>query len=338
MTVTVLSAGPGLSLQDLGRPGRLSLGVSRGGAMDPLALAEGAALLGQDPGLAALEMAGLGGSFRAETDLRLALTGAPMRTTVAGQPLTWGASHLWAKGTVLEIGPALSGSFGYLHVGGGFAGPRVLGARSADLKAGISRRLEPGDVLPVGADGGGPTGLHVAHEDRFSGGRLRLLPTAQTEDFPAETRARLAATVFSRDPRSNRQAVRLASEGHGFALEGGLTVLSEITQPGDIQVTGDGTPMILTAEAQTTGGYPRIATVLPADLPRAVQAPVGAELRLQWVTLEEGLEAERRAAAQRPVARPLTRDPRDMADLLNYGLVDGFITGMDDGEEGSPWR
>ena len=337
MTVTVLSAGPGLSLQDLGRPGQLSLGVSRGGAMDRMALAEGAALLRQDPGLATIEMAGFGGAFRAEADLRLALTGAPMRASKAGQPLLWGASYRWAKGEVLDIGPTLKGSFGYLHVGGGFDAPMVLGSRSADLKAGIARRLAPGDVLPVGSDGGGPVGLRLPDDDRFSGGRLRILPTAQTFDFPDHTRARLAETEFSRDPRSNRQAVRLASEGAGFALDGGLTVLSEITQPGDIQVTGDGTPLILTAEAQSTGGYPRIATVLPADLPRAVQAPVGAGLRLEWLTLEEGLAAERRAATRRPVLRPMTRDPRDIPDLLRYSLIDGFVTGTDEGQEGLKW-
>ena len=330
MTLRVLSAGPGVSVQDMGRAGYLSLGASRGGAMDRLALAEGAALLGQGTDCAALEMAGIGGTFRADQEMRIALTGAPMRATRQGQPLAWAASHSLAAGDTLEIGPVLAGSYGYLSVGGGFAIPPVLGARAADLKSGIMGRVEAGDVLPVGKDPGGPVGLVLDVEDRFSGGTLRILPTAQTLDFPEETRTRLAGTAFARDPRSNRQAVRLAFDGAGFALDGGLTVLSEITQPGDIQVTGDGVPVILMAEAQSTGGYPRIATVLPADLPGVAQAPVGAPLRLTWLTLDEGLAAERATAGVRLVPRPLIRDPREMADLLNYSLIDGAITGAED--------
>lgn len=329
MSLTVLSAGPGLSVQDKGRAGQLSLGVSRGGAMDGLALAEGAALLGQPDALAALEMAGIGGRFRAEGNLRIALTGAPMRAMLSGQALAWSASHAMAAGEVLEIGPTIAGSFGYLHLGGGIDLPHILGARSADLKAGIAGRVTGGQVLPTGVDPGGAIGLMLEPEDRFKGGTLRILPTAQTEDFPAEKRERLAETRFLRDARSNRQAIRLQTKGAGFALPAGLSVLSEITQPGDIQVTGDGTPMILMAEAQTTGGYPRIATVLPADLPIAAQAPVGAELRLRWITLEEGLAAERQAAARKHVPRPRVRDPRDIPDLMRYSLIDGFVTGKE---------
>ena len=104
----ILSAGPGLSLQDAGRPGLLSKGLSRGGAMDPLALAEGAALLRSDPDRAlAIEMAGAGGTFRAEgADLLIALTGAPMTTEIDGARLHWSGSHVLPRGATLKIGGA----------------------------------------------------------------------------------------------------------------------------------------------------------------------------------------------------------------------------------------
>jgi len=330
MTLQVLTAGPSLSLQDVGRPGYLSFGISRGGAMDPWALVEAAALLTQKKPSAAIEMAGLGGTFRAERDLRIALTGAPMRATIDGQSVMWGASHLLEAGKLLEIGAATAGVYGYLSVGGGFDVDPLMGAQAADLKAGILGRISAGDVLSVGPDHGGTVGMGLAPDDRFSGGAVRVLPTAQTEDFPEPVRARLSEATFTRDPRSNRQAVRLGHAGEGFAHPGGLAVLSEITQPGDIQVTGDGTPVVLMAEGQTTGGYPRIATVLPADLARVAQLPVGSSLRMRWITLDEGLAAERDAAGVRPRPYPLVRDPKDMANLLTYSLIDGFVTGAEE--------
>src|SRR6056297_4058110 len=118
-SLIVHRAGPSLTLQDLGRPGYLAFGLSRGGAADRLALAEGAALLGQGDDLAALEMAGMGGDFEAAQDLRIALTGAPMRAAIEGNRIAWNASHTLPKGAKLTIGGAEQGSYGYLHIGGG---------------------------------------------------------------------------------------------------------------------------------------------------------------------------------------------------------------------------
>jgi 5-oxoprolinase (ATP-hydrolysing) subunit C len=142
-------AGPAMSVQDRGRPGQLALGLSRGGAADRMALAEGAALLGQGDDLAAIEMAAMGGVFEATEDMRIALTGAPMRAALEGAPLMWGASHWLRAGQRLEIGPAVAGVYGYLHVGGGFAVPEVQGARGAHLAAGIGAVLEQGSAAIV---------------------------------------------------------------------------------------------------------------------------------------------------------------------------------------------
>ncbi|PIL20883.1 hypothetical protein P775_07315 [Puniceibacterium antarcticum] len=332
-TLTVLSIGPGVTVQDMGRSGTLAYGLSRGGAMDRLALAEGAALLGQSADLAVLEMAGMGGRFEAGRDLRIALTGATMRATIDGAKLAWGASHLLPRGAILDIGPVTAGAYGYLHVGGGIDLPQILGARSTHLAAGLGKVLATGDQLPLGTDTGGDTGLHLPQSDRFNGGTIRVVPSLQTDLFPQDQRDRFTATRFSRDTRANRMGVRLASEGEGFSVSGGLSVVSELIVPGDIQVTGDGAPFVLMAESQTTGGYPRIGTVLPCDLPRVAQAPAGATLDFRFVTMDEALEAERRFRAEIKALptqiKPLVRNPHDIRDLLSYQLISGVTTGYD---------
>ena len=334
IALKVLRIGPAVSVQDLGRSGLLDQGVSRGGAADVLALAEGAALLQQDPGLAALEMAGMGGVFEATEPIRFALTGAPMAARLDGETLTWNASHHMLAGQKLEIGAALQGQYGYLHLGGGLDGEVLLGARSAHLMSGLGRAVAVGDLLPIGADAGSTVGLALVAEDRFQGGTLRILESFQSDLFADEVRQRFATTAFQRGNRANRMGVEMVSEGAGFSAKGQLNILSEIIVPGDVQMTGDGKPFVLLREAQTTGGYPRIGSVLPCDLARVAQAQAGAPLRFQWVSLEEGLEIQSRydaAVKALPAAcRPLIRDPALMQDLLSYQLVSGVVSAQAD--------
>ena len=329
----VISAGPGVTVQDQGRPGYLDRGLSRGGAADTLAVAEGAALLGQNVAFALLEMAGMGGTFRAGCDLRIALTGAPMRASIDSAPVVWNASYLLPAGSELEIGAANSGVYGYLHVGGGVETPLVLGSRSAHLAAGLGQPVTAGTVLPVGPDTGGTIGLTLDTTPRFSGGVIRILRSLQTDFFPQADLDRFESTQFLRDARANRMGVKLTCEGAGFHVEGGLSILSEVIVPGDIQVTGDGTPFVLLPECQTTGGYPRIGTVLPSDLPKVAQAGPGAPLSFKFIQTDVALEAHRRYARQIKdlprTVRALVRDPHDIPDLLSYQLISGMIADGD---------
>ncbi|MEO1789633.1 MAG: urea amidolyase [Pseudomonadota bacterium] len=329
--LVVKQAGPGALVQDLGRPGFLTFGLSRGGAADRQALFEAAALLGQDPECAALEMAAMGGQFEATEDLRIALTGAPMRATLDGARLAWNASHLMPAGATLAVGPAERGVYGYLSLGGGLATDMQLGARGAHLAGGLGAAVAAGDRLGVGPDQGQTTHQTLPTDDRFDGGLIRIVSSAQTDLFDPDEIARFEATPFQRDTRANRMGVRLVSDGQGFAASNALSVLSEAIVPGDIQITGDGSPFVLLAECQTTGGYPRIGSVLPTDLPRVAQASAGAPLRFQFVTLEQAVEIERRAATHRAGLRgavtPLVRDPRLIRDLLSYQMISGVTDG-----------
>ncbi|WP_282169695.1 biotin-dependent carboxyltransferase family protein [Ruegeria atlantica] len=332
MSLIVHRIGSACTIQDQGRVGYLDQGLSRSGAADQLALHEGAALLRQSPGLAALEMAGMGGEFEATQSLGIALTGAPMQASIDGAPVVWNASHQMEAGQRLVIGAATRGTYGYLHVSGGIASEAFLGSRSAHLTAKIGSTIQTGDTLPV-ASGSGVTDMKLNPDDRFSGGVLRVIASFQTPLFDQETLDRFVQTEFRRGSRANRMGMQLDSEGEGFAAQGQLNILSEVITPGDIQMTGTGSPFILLPECQTTGGYPRIATVLPCDLPRAAQTPAGGQIKFEFVSLDEAtaLQTAHKAELARLPAQiePLVRDPHDIPDLLSYQLIGGMISATD---------
>lgn len=319
ITLEILSLSPAARVQDLGRPGFLAQGLACGGAADRRALYEAAALLGQATPLPALELPLAGGRFRVSQPTRFALTGAPLRATLAGRPLIGNASHRLEPGEVLEIGPAEAGIYGYLSFAGGIELPATLGPAAA-----------PGHSLQLGVD---PTpdapALKLPLEPRFGGGRLRVIEGPQTALFAPETRARAFATAFTAGA-GNRQGLALADHGAPFATPTAALVSDFIT-PGDIQMTGAGNPMILLAECQTVGGYPRLGTVIPADLPIAAQARPGAPLTLVPVTLEQAEAASPPEhtwlSALRRATRPLIRSPHDIADLLSYQLISGAVRG-----------
>lgn len=332
MSLVVHRIGPACTVQDQGRSGYLDQGLSRSGAADIPALHEGAALLGQSPSHAALEMAGMGGEFEATQNTRVALTGAPMQASIDGSPIAWNASHLLEQGQRLVIGATLQGNYGYLHLGGGIDTKVFLGSRSTHLTAKIGRAVQAGDTFPKGTDTG-ETGMKLRPDERFSGGLLRVVKSFQTGLFDDTTLDRFTSTEFKRGARANRMGMQLESEGEGFAAKGQLNILSEVITPGDIQMTGTGNPFILLPECQTTGGYPRIATVLPCDLPHAAQTPAGGTLRFEFVTLEEAvaLQSAYRAELARLPNRveALVRDPHDIPDLLSYQLIGGVISATD---------
>ncbi|MCX7567467.1 biotin-dependent carboxyltransferase family protein [Sulfitobacter sp. F26169L] len=325
------ACGPTVTVQDQGRRGYLAQGLTRGGAADLSALYEGAALLGQSPDLAALEMVGFGGNFSASRDIRIALTGAPMIATLDDAPLAWHASHLMPAGSILKIGGVRSGTYGYLHVGGGIDTPVMIGARAAHLSAGLGAAVTEGQDLPVGKDNNTATGMTLPVENRFEGGKIRIVASMQTDMFDPETQARFTRTQFHRDARANRMGVRMAHETEPFTAKGQLTILSDIIVTGDIQITGDGAPFVLMCECQTTGGYPRIGTVIPSDMARVAQAAAGAPITFEFVDLSEARTLEQRANAARNTlannVTPLLRDPHSIRDLLSYQLISGVVSG-----------
>lgn len=322
--VTILSAGPATSVQDAGRAGGLGLGLSQGGAADRTAYLTGCALLGQANGTAVLEMAGLGATLRFEDATRFALSGAQMRASLDGQPLEWNAAHLAGPGAVLTIGAVERGVYGYLSLGGGVTTPVALGGRGFHRIAGLGKPVADGDRLPLGPDDISQAPMRVGAA-RAIDAPIRVMSGPQTALFPDDALARFTATVFTRSAKANRQGVRMDHDGAPFSTADQLNQVSDFIAPGDIQMTGDGTPYVLLADCQTMGGYPRIGTVLPVDLPRIAQAELGAAIRFEFVTLEraEALwqSEEAQLAAIKSRLEPRVRDPREMSDLLAHELI-----------------
>lgn len=333
-TLTIHSAGPGLTIQDLGRPDWKAQGLSTGGATDRLALFEAAALLGTTPTQAVIEMMGFGGVFSTSAHTRIALTGADMLADIDGTTIAPNRTHILRTGSKLTIGGAKAGVYGYLAFAGGIATAPVMDSRAAHLTAGIGRRLDAGDTLPLGKD---PDPLSppqkLTPEDRFNGGTIRVMPGPQTDFFAAETQSSFIQTRFTRSPRGNRQGIRLDYDGTGFPIQGGLSLVSDLIVPGDIQMTGDGVPYVLLAECQTIGGYPRIGSVIPADLPKIAQAAPGTTLQFQLLTIAEAdATAQSDGALLKQVTsmcQPMIRNPHDIADLLSYQLISGVTPGDD---------
>jgi len=213
-----------------------------------------------------------------------------------------------------------------------------LASRSHHIIAGIGTPIKAGAHLPIGVDANfDQPDQRLSIPDRFSGGTLRVLPSAQTHRFSKAEIARFEDSEFVRTPRGNRQGVQLGFDGDAFATEQQLSILSEIMVSGDIQMTGEGIPFVLLPECQTTGGYPRIGTVVPDDLPLVAQAAPGTRLRFSFVTIEAALETNRSPTqVQTDLKRamqPLVRDPRQMRDLLGYQLISGVTAGWELGTD-----
>lgn len=329
--LTILRADGILTVQDMGRPGHLGQGLSRGGAMDRQAVIEAAALLEADAPLAGIEMAAAGGTFQVDQPTRIALTGAPMNATLDGAPLRWHACHPIRPGQTLRIGAAQGGVYGYLTPAGGLATPEWLGSRAAHLSIGIGGQLRAGSVLDCTGDPDPERPARViGAASRFGGGVVRVMDGPQTGLFDQDVLDAFYATEFLRGGRGNRQGVQLQAERR-FTSGHAADLASDMIAPGDLQMTGDGVPYVLMAECQTIGGYPRIGQVIEADLPLVAQAAPGARLRFRRLTLDEAdaLYRDQNAMLREAAARccNLVRDPSTMRDLLAYQLVGGVTAG-----------
>lgn len=292
MALLVVRPGAFATVQDLGRPGHRRFGVPVGGAADLGSFRLANALLGNPPDVAALELTLVGGAYRAEVDLPIALAGAPMRAGVEpdrGERRPWpipGAGTLRA-GETLVLGGTPAGSRCYLAVRGGWQAPVLLGSRSAErpLRAGdrlvarsgttTSRRPAP-EVVAVFA-----TGLNPAAP-------LRWLPGPDFD--PARTRLDGPYRVLD---RSDRVGVRLDGAPVPAAVDPDRP--SAPVAPGAIQVAG-GQPILLGVAGGTIGGYPHVGHVAAADLDRLGQLRPGDLVRFRPVDLAEArrLDADRR--------------------------------------------
>ena len=340
-----VDAGAGVSIQDLGRRGHRAIGVPLAGAADPLLLACANALLAQEAQLAALEVALLGPILRAVgAPVRLALAGdfAPRLTREDGRvqsPSSWRSLTL-QPGELLATGPCRSG-IGYVAWAGGAEVPMVLGSRSTYARAGLGgidgRAPRAGDRLPCGAGHGAQRQAPRAfvHAD----GPLRVLPGPQDAFFDEEAWALFVGSDWRVTREADRMGLRLQGPVLRHRAGCSADIVSEGVVPGAVQVPGAGQPIVLGVDAQTIGGYAKIATVISADLPRLAHARPGSVLRFRAVPRDDALAARRtQASALLDWVRriePLRADGEaDETALRSGNLISGMI---DASHDQMPW-
>lgn len=325
------------SFQDTGRCGYRHLGVPLSGALDVEWLAIANALAGNPPGAAALEMHLVGPTLRATMPLTIALAGefsariedAAGHAVHSRHAANW-CSHTLAADEILVIGGVRSG-IGYLAVHGGFDLPLVLGSRSTYARAGIGgiagRLLRTGDRVHAGA-GAMPVSLRLPQPPVVDSGPLRVIPGPQREYFTDAAWLDFLGEEFTVGREADRMGLRLDGPRLEHDPARGAEIVSDAVTPGAIQVPGDGRPIVLLADCQTVGGYPKIATVIGADLPRLGHALPGHQLRFVEVGIEQALAARRQAAATL-AERLATLTPSaaglDLDALYSANLIDGVI-------------
>jgi antagonist of KipI len=295
--LTVIEPGLLTTVQDSGRWGWQHLGVPVGGALDATAFRRANVLVGNRHDAAVLEATVIGPTLRLTPPLVIALTGADMEARLDDvTPLPMGRAVAVTQSAILRMSRARTGARAYLAVRGGLDTVVVLGSRSTTVGVLGGRPLKAGDRLPIGPQE--PVALHeaigpgdatgIVDPDGEPNGRLRVLPGP---DVPVDDRRALQALC------SGWYVVGAQSSRMGYRLDGaaiGLPAperLSSGTVTGALQVPPDGQPILLMADRQTTGGYPMVAVVISADIPRAAQLGPGGRCRFEVCTRAEAVAA-----------------------------------------------
>ncbi len=291
-SLRVIEPGVFTTVQDLGRKGYGPLGVSASGAADPIALRLGNRLVGNVEGAAALEMTIVGGAFEFSEGGVVALTGCDFGATLDGTPVPPWTSFEVRRGSLLRSGVTRSGARGYLCVRGGILVHPVLGSASTHVMTGLGgfegRALRKRDVLTIG-----DTTLEFRKrtvsrrllERLLTRGQIRVTMGEQADRFSEGSRRALCENTYRVSEQSNRMGIRL--EGSPLEEQGGGEMITEGVALGAVQVPPGGLPIILFVEQQTTGGYPKIANVIAADLARLGQLRPRDEVHFEYVSLEQ---------------------------------------------------
>jgi len=297
MTIRVAKSGLFTTIQDLGRYGYAHLGISPAGAADPLSFRIANLLVGNDENAPALEMTLLCATLEFEERAIVALTGATCDCKLGSASVPANAAFDLPAGVVLQCGSMTIGARCYLAVQGGFDIPLVMGSASTFVPGHFGgfkgRRLQSGDVLQVRQHGSlRVRSLRTDSLDRLRAARqLRVTKGSQQDWFGPEAFQNLFSTAYIVSEQSDRTGLRL--KGEVVRPREHFELLTDGIPLGAIQVPQDGQPIILFVDQQTTGGYPKIANVIAADLHRVGQLRPRDEVRLTEVSTAEAIQALR---------------------------------------------
>lgn len=310
MSIKVLRPGLLTTLQDLGRYGFQRYGVIVSGAMDQFSLRIANLLLGNKENSACLEITMMGPSLLIQKDTLISICGGNLSPKIDGYPVPQWRPVYVKEGSIVEFGACISGCRAYLAVAGGFDIQEVMGSKSTYLRAEIGgfqgRSLKENDIL--GFNKCSDEGINIikklssmnqssyfAAPNWFvsteilpkynSNPIIRIIHGGEFEKFSAESRELFFTSEFQITPQSDRMGYRL--KGPTLELSQPLEMISEAVSFGTIQVPPDGNPIVLLADRQTTGGYPKIAQIASVDLPLVAQIKPGEKIRFKEISIEE---------------------------------------------------
>lgn len=267
----VIKPGVLTTLQDMGRHGYQQYGIPVSGAMDTFALQVANILVGNPRSEVALEVTLIGPTLKAKSQVTVSITGADLSPSLNSKPIKTWKSFTMKQGDILTFGKRKKGMRAYIAVAGGFDVPLFFGSKSRDRNSGLGLELEKDSTLH-GAKNAVAKSVYL-HE--------QLIPTHENEvwigvvqgphttSFSANARETFFNNTYTVDANSNRMGYRLKSEKSVIPSQEGIW--SDPVPFGGIQIPGSGDPIILMADRQTTGGYPRIGTVISTDLPKVAQ-------------------------------------------------------------------
>ena len=303
MALEVLEGGMLTTVQDLGRYGYERYGVPVAGAMDPFALQAANALVGNGLGEAALEITIAGPTLRATESCLIAATGADLGLRVNGHPLPSWMAVFVRRGWVIEFGERKRGCRAYLAVAGGIDLPLIMGSKSTYLRGGFGgfqgRALREGDLISIGQ-----AAFHLPSlagkefpQDRIpeysTAPEVHVVLGPQDDYFTEEGIAAFLSSEYQVRSTSDRMGYRL--RGPKIAHKGRADIISDGIVLGSVQVPADRQPIVMMADRQTTGGYPKIATVISADIPLLAQCVPGAStVSFRAIAVEEAQVRYRR--------------------------------------------
>ncbi|MCW8970115.1 MAG: biotin-dependent carboxyltransferase family protein [Rhodospirillales bacterium] len=337
MALNVIQPGLMTTVQDFGRAGMRRYGVPLCGALDSGWLRLANALVGNAEETAGLEIHLTGPILEAEADgIRVAVVGPAL--VLAGpqgeqQPVAAWRSITLKRGDRIQVKSVTEGTVAYLAVAGGFDLPEVLGSRSTYVRARMGgldgRPLAAGDRL-VMASSAPASGLDLTMSAPpvDVDAPIRVVLGPQADHFTDDALRALENETFHVGNETDRMGMRLSGPVLRHQSKDRAEIISEGVVPGVIQVPGNGQPILLLADSQTVGGYPKIATVISADLARVARSAPGAEIRFRAVTVEVAEDAAReverdlrsRIAAVRPLAQGY-----DVALLYQGNLIGGVV-------------
>jgi len=340
----VLAPGLLTTVQDLGRTGYQHLGIAVSGALDPVSLQAANALVGNASGTGALEVAYVGPTLAVDADdVRLSFVGAraaiellPDEDAATGMRIEGMRSVRLRRGEVVRIGSLSGSTVLYVAVEGGFDIPPVLGSVATYIRGRFGgwqgRALVAGDRLPLVRNA-----ATDREEWRLDGldleppARFRVIAGPQSDYFSERGVDTFFAGTYLVGAGSDRMGMRL--DGPAIDHARGFNITSDGIAPGSVQVPGNGQPIVLLADRQTTGGYPKIATVISADLPALGRLPIGAKIAFEAVGLEAAAAARRALFAELAAlpgrivplgeARAIV-EPRLLDRNLISGVVDAY--------------